>query len=165
MGTELVEIVGVSGGTVGVLPRDEARVAGMRYRVALTVVFDELGRLVAHRRTDDAPSMPGFWDVAAGGAVDVGEDPADAAVREVFEELGVAVVALEDLGAVRCDVPAATFVHRFVAVVKGELTPDAGEVSAVVSLDRDGFERLLLSCSVCPDSKSLFADEIRRRLI
>ncbi|MEU3479427.1 NUDIX hydrolase [Streptomyces sp. NPDC033754] len=47
------------------------------------VVFDDRGRVLLGRRTDN-----GTWAVI-GGIVEPGEQPADCAVREVFEETAV----------------------------------------------------------------------------
>ncbi|GAA0527684.1 NUDIX domain-containing protein [Paractinoplanes ferrugineus] len=57
------------------------------------VVRDEPGRILLMRRTDD-----GTWGLPA-GMVEPGEQPADAAVREVLEETGVRV-EIERLGGV-----------------------------------------------------------------
>lgn len=57
------------------------------------VVQDADGRLLLARRTDN-----GRWSLPA-GVVDPGEQPADAVVREVFEETGVRV-EIERLGGV-----------------------------------------------------------------
>ncbi len=57
------------------------------------VVRDDDGRVLLARRSDN-----GRWSVPA-GIVDPGEQPADAVVREVFEETGV-VAAVEELAGV-----------------------------------------------------------------
>ncbi|KRV48706.1 NUDIX hydrolase [Wenjunlia vitaminophila] len=57
------------------------------------LVFDDRGRLLLNRRSDT-----GNWAVL-GGIVEPGEQPADAAAREVLEETGVRV-AVERLVAV-----------------------------------------------------------------
>jgi 8-oxo-dGTP diphosphatase len=49
------------------------------------VVFDESGRVLLGRRSDN-----GRWSLLA-GSVDPGEQPADAIVREIREESGVEV--------------------------------------------------------------------------
>jgi 8-oxo-dGTP diphosphatase len=49
------------------------------------VIVDETGRVLLHRASDD-----GRWYMI-GGAVDPGEEPADAVVREVREEVGIEV--------------------------------------------------------------------------
>jgi 8-oxo-dGTP pyrophosphatase MutT (NUDIX family) len=50
---------------------------------ATAVVFDERQRVLLGRRSDN-----GAWELP-GGIVDPAEQPADAAIREVFEETGV----------------------------------------------------------------------------
>ncbi len=61
---------------------------------AAGIVWDDAGRVLLHRRSDN-----GRWDVP-GGALDPDEQPAQACVREVYEETGmivrpVAVVAVQ----------------------------------------------------------------------
>ncbi len=58
--------------------------------VAIAVVMDEEGQVLLGRRTDT-----GSWALP-GGIIDPGEQPADAAVRECFEETGI-VAAPETL--------------------------------------------------------------------
>jgi 8-oxo-dGTP pyrophosphatase MutT (NUDIX family) len=53
---------------------------------ATAIVFDEQGRVLLARRSDT-----GRW-APPGGIIDPAEQPADAAVREVFEETGVVAV-------------------------------------------------------------------------
>ena len=54
-------------------------------------------RLYVHRRTDTKLVHPGAWDCWAGGVVDPGETPDEAAVRELAEELGVRAAPLVPL--------------------------------------------------------------------
>ena len=56
------------------------------------LIFDEQNRVLLHRAATD-----GKW-YTIGGAVDPGEDPADAAVREVFEETGLRVRPVRVVG-------------------------------------------------------------------
>lgn len=53
---------------------------------AMGVVLDDQGRLLLQRRSDT-----GRWTIP-GGIVEPGEQPADTAVREVYEETGVVAV-------------------------------------------------------------------------
>src|SRR5258705_8070403 len=56
------------------------------------IIFNERREVLLHRATDD-----GKW-YTIGGAMDPGEDPADAAVRETFEETGLRVVPTRGVG-------------------------------------------------------------------
>jgi len=47
--------------------------------------------LLFQKRGKNKDSHPGLWDVSAAGHMEVGEDPEQAAVREVKEELGFAI--------------------------------------------------------------------------
>ena len=69
-------------------------IAGLRKRIghdllmlpsASAVVLNEAGELLLERRSDD-----GRWSIPS-GVIDPGEQPAEAAVREVLEETGVRV--------------------------------------------------------------------------
>jgi 8-oxo-dGTP pyrophosphatase MutT (NUDIX family) len=48
-------------------------------------------RVYVHRRTDTKDIFPGLYDCTAGGVIDAGENPDEAAARELREELGVEV--------------------------------------------------------------------------
>lgn len=56
---------------------------------AAGVVFDTEGRVLLGRRADT-----GAWDLP-GGIIDPAEQPADAAIREIFEETGM--IALPEI--------------------------------------------------------------------
>jgi len=55
----------------------------------LCVVRDHEGRWLAGRRSDWVATWAGVWALGAGGAVDVGEEPAAALGRELEEEWSV----------------------------------------------------------------------------
>lgn len=59
---------------------------------ATGVVINPQGEFLLHRRSDN-----GLWCLP-GGAIDPGEEPADAVTREVFEETGVHVLPLRIIG-------------------------------------------------------------------
>jgi 8-oxo-dGTP diphosphatase len=66
----------------------------VKQRVAAYAVVVESGRVLLPRLVEGEPVR---WTLPGGG-IDPGEDPADAAVREVFEETGYAVELDELLG-------------------------------------------------------------------
>ena len=57
-----------------------------RSMTALCVVRDAEGRWLAGRRADWLASWAGRWALGAGGAVEVGENPAETLTRELEEE-------------------------------------------------------------------------------
>jgi len=71
--------------------------------VVCAVIFNEKGELFACQRSS-AQSHAGKWEFP-GGKVESGEDPADALVREISEELGCAIVVGESLPVVELDYP------------------------------------------------------------
>lgn len=52
------------------------------------IVHDD--SVLMHKRADDKKKFPGFW-IGPGGHIDAGEDALSAALREVYEETGIAV--------------------------------------------------------------------------
>ena len=62
--------------------------------VAAAVILDAQGRALLLQRSPTAPYFPNCWGVVT-GMIDPGETPAQAAVREIKEELGVEGAVLE----------------------------------------------------------------------
>jgi 8-oxo-dGTP diphosphatase len=70
-------------------------------RGAVAIIKNQRGELLLHLRDDLVGiAWPGFWSVL-GGRCDPGETPADAIVRELQEEAGLAVDDLTELFEVR----------------------------------------------------------------
>jgi 8-oxo-dGTP diphosphatase len=88
---------------------------------ALCVTRDASGRWLAGRRAPWLSSWPGRWALGAGGAVDLGESPAETLSRELMEEWGVAPERL------RCDA-LVRLPHRLVMFVGSAWLPDGAEI-------------------------------------
>jgi 8-oxo-dGTP pyrophosphatase MutT (NUDIX family) len=80
------------------------------------------GRWLAGRRASWLSSWPGRWALGAGGAVDVGENPADTLVRELREEWSVEAARV-NAEALIC------LPHRLVMFVGLAWLPDGAEVT------------------------------------
>jgi ADP-ribose pyrophosphatase YjhB (NUDIX family) len=89
---------------------------------ALCVTRDSEGRWLAGRRAPWLSSWPGRWALGAGGAVDVGESPADTLGRELREEWGVEAERL------RCDA-LVRLPHRLVMFVGTAWLPYGAEIT------------------------------------
>ena len=94
-GEEQLAVVDRDGRIVGSAPRSVVRRDNLPHLVVAVLLRDPAGRVYVHRRTDTKDVFPGLHDCFAAGGVRAGEDPADAARRELAEELGASGVELE----------------------------------------------------------------------
>jgi isopentenyldiphosphate isomerase len=83
-----------TGAVTGWARRDEVRARNLPHAATAVLVRNSRGQVYLHRRTDTKDVYPGMYDVWAGGCVGAGEDPDDAARRELAEELGISGVQL-----------------------------------------------------------------------
>lgn len=88
---------------------------------ALAVTRSCDGRWLAGRRAAWLSSWPGRWALGAGGAVDVGESPAQTLARELYEEWAVQAERLT-VEALVC------LPHQLVMVVGLAWLPDGAEI-------------------------------------
>ena len=89
---------------------------------SLLVTRDAQGRWLAGRRAAWLSSWPGRWALGAGGAVDVGETPADTLTRELQEEWQVVAERAQGEALVRLP-------HKMVMFVGQAWLPDGAEVT------------------------------------
>jgi 8-oxo-dGTP pyrophosphatase MutT (NUDIX family) len=95
---EQVAVYDAAGRVTGAAPRGEVYRRGLWHAATGVLVRSGDGaRVVLHRRAADKLVFADTWDCWAGGVVGAGEDPADAAVRELAEELGITGVELAPL--------------------------------------------------------------------
>jgi ADP-ribose pyrophosphatase YjhB (NUDIX family) len=88
---------------------------------ALTVTRAADGRWLAGRRAEWLSSWPGRWALGAGGAVDIGESPADTLSRELREEWSVEAATLTVEALVQLP-------QRLVMVIGLAWLPDGAEI-------------------------------------
>ncbi len=86
---EVVPIIDREDKIVDQVPRSVMRSQGLRHRVTYIFVFDSTGKIFVQKRTDTKDLYPGYFDLAAGGVVCVGESYEESALREAEEELGI----------------------------------------------------------------------------
>ena len=90
MTDELVAVYDARGNVIGAAPRSRVYAEGLWHASAGVLVRSTDGRrLYVHRRSDTKAVFAGMHDCLAGGVVDPGETPLQAATRELAEELGV----------------------------------------------------------------------------
>ena len=85
---ELFDVVDGEDQVTGQAPRNEVHARNLLHRAIHVLVHDPDGRLFLQRRSMSKDTFPGCWDSSCSGHVDAGEDYAEAARRELGEELG-----------------------------------------------------------------------------
>ncbi len=116
---------------------------------AVVTLFDDAGRLLLARETKTSRWM------TIGGALDPGETPGQAAVRECLEETGLVVATTRLLGVFggveftftysNGDVVSYVVTAFEVRRIGGELQPDGVEVSELRFVSREEFPSLEMS--------------------
>lgn len=91
---------------------------------SLLVVRDAQGRWLAGRRATWLSSWPDRWALGAGGAVDVGETPADTLTRELQEEWSVQAERVQGEALVRLPSQMVMFVGQAWLPDGAQVTPD-----------------------------------------
>ena len=165
MDDEVVALYDDGGRPSGIAPRSVMRAQNLRHAATGVIVRDPWGRVYVHRRTPTKDVYPARWDFTAGGVVLAGEDPLEAARRELEEELGV-TSELEPLGeADYADQHTAYHAFRYVTMWDGPITPQPSEVAygAWLSIERL-LERIAdPEIEFMPDSVALYSDWLRER--
>ena len=96
---EIFPIVDEEGRVVGKATRGECHSGSkLLHPVVHLHVFNSKGEVYLQRRPDWKDIQPGKWDTSVGGHIDYGEEPEQALVREVREELGITEFTPERIG-------------------------------------------------------------------
>ena len=161
---EEVALYDEAGQVAGSAPRSVMRAGNLRHAASSVVVRDPLGRVYLHRRTTTKDVYPGLLDLAAGGVVLAGEDPAAGAVREVEEELGVAGVPLTSLGVADYADEATRYrAFRYVTTWDGPIRWQPEEVSWGEWVTVEELVRRMdaEAATIVPDSVAVWSEVVR----
>jgi len=90
MQEEFLEIVDNEGRTTGYARRSEVHGnPSLLHKVVHVLVFNDEGRMLLQKRSQNKDVAPGKWDTSVGGHISPSEDLIAAAKREMEEELGI----------------------------------------------------------------------------
>jgi isopentenyl-diphosphate delta-isomerase type 1 len=130
MNEEIFDIVNDRDEVIGQLPRAEVHRDAHKHRATHILVFNKRGEVFLQKRSKTKDTFPGAWDSSASGHLHSGEDYDTCAVREVKEELGLAVnaspVRLFRIAA--CAETQEEFVWVYRVDSEGPLAPDWEEI-------------------------------------
>jgi isopentenyl-diphosphate delta-isomerase type 1 len=96
MTEEILEVVDEDNRVTGRTTRSRIHREQLRHRAVHIFLFSSRGELFLQKRAAQKDEFPGYYDSSAAGHVDPQESYADAAAREIEEELGI-TAALEKI--------------------------------------------------------------------
>lgn len=163
---EIVALYDERGRPAGAAARSVMRARNLRHGATGVVVRDSWGRVFVHRRTDTKDLYPGYYDFTAGGVLLDGEEPDQAARRELEEELGV-IAPIVRLGEVDyADDRTSYHAFLYTAVWDGPLRLQPEEVASGEWLPLERVREMIddPSIDVMPDAASLLGPWLDERL-
>lgn len=91
MPEEIFDVVNDRDEVIDRQPRSEVHRLGLKHRATHVLVFNARGEVFLQKRSMQKDRQPGLWDSSASGHLNSGEDYDACAVRELQEEIGLAV--------------------------------------------------------------------------
>ncbi len=129
MAEEIFDIVDHEDRVIGQVPRSEVHARKLLHRAASIFVFNSRGELLVQLRSTTKDEYPYCYTSSASGHLSTGEDYAESAQRELFEEVGI-TAPLEYLTKLPASPDTAyEFTALFRAVTDQVPTLDPGEVA------------------------------------
>jgi len=142
---EVFDVVDENDIPTGTATRSEVHAKGLIHRAVHVFVLNRNGDLYLQKRSLIKDMNPGVWDSSVSGHLDAGEGYADAAVREMGEELGITDLSAEDLEHVVVVEPSENtgweHVHLFVTRHSGGITYPAAEIDSVMPFPIDEIQK------------------------
>ncbi|MCW5556538.1 MAG: NUDIX domain-containing protein [Verrucomicrobiae bacterium] len=91
---EVFDVVNERDEVIGRAPRSEVHRRNLRHRAVHVLLFNHRGELFLQQRSLTKDNWPGVWDSSSSGHLDAGEDYDACVLREVREELGIALASV-----------------------------------------------------------------------
>lgn len=132
MEEEILEVVNEKGSVLRLAPRSEIHGdPSLIHRVVHVLVFNERGELLLQKRSMNKDVAPGRWDTSVGGHVEPDEELAEAARREMQEELGISAEPEYLYSYIHSNPYETELVYTFECTHGGEVSFNAEEIDGV----------------------------------
>ena len=147
---EIFDVVDESDNPTGTATRSEVHAQGLIHRAVHVFVLNRNGDLYLQKRSLHKDMNPGVWDSSVSGHLDAGENYADAAIRELGEEMGIHDVSSGDLELVATLPPSEEtgweHIHLFLTKHTGAISFPAAEIDSVMPFPEVEIEAWVDSC-------------------
>ena len=165
---EQVDLVDARDRVVGSTSLEECLQKGLLHRAVAVVVSRSTGRVVLQQRSKKDAWHPGKWTLSCTGHVRKGESYAEAAARELMEEIGISAdLTLLDrylLPTMRENgLTEREWVALFAATSDAAVRIDPVELEGVKEFTPSGLKKMLSGGGLTPDSVILLAEFMRGR--
>jgi isopentenyldiphosphate isomerase len=91
MSEEIFDVINERDEVIDRRPRREVHARSLKHRAVHMLVFNSRGQVFLQKRSMKKDLAAGLWDSSSSGHVDSGEDYDTAAMRELREEIGLAL--------------------------------------------------------------------------
>ncbi len=155
MPEESFDIVDDNDNVTGKATRKECHEKSLIHRSVMFYIFDNEGRVLVTKRTEEKDFFPGYWSIVLGGHVQVGETYEEAVKRELLEEVGISGEP-SFITSFKKRIPEEkenVKVYRVVA--EGPITLNPEELSVGIFLDREDLEDELAGRNLLPETPIL----------
>lgn len=116
-----LQVVDENDDPVGIASRDEIIAKGLFHRICRVMLSNSEGKILLQKRSKHV-LFPSRWDHSAAGHVDGGEDYLAAAKREMFEEIGVEGIDIEEVAYYKSEeIIEGIQLNRFNKLYKGKI--------------------------------------------
>ncbi len=144
------------------LIRGEAIPEGLYHLVCEILVRHADGDYLLMQRDSRKPNFGGYYEATAGGSALKGEDKLACALRELWEETGIAANALEEIGQY---ISEDTIYDQFLCVTdqnKGTVRCQEGETMAYRWMPEQEFAAFVNSGEMIPVQRVRYGDYFRK---
>lgn len=160
---EIIDILDENGNLTGeTISKDEAHKNGVWHRsIHILIVSKDKTKTLFQKRCPDKKLYPNTWDIAVGGHISHGEEPYDAAKRELEEELGLnyefTQIDLIKENLTHDDINSNEFIYTYILyedINIDEITIQKEEVSEVKWITKKKMNELINNKQVIPHIKT-----------